>query len=94
MKIELVTCHTVLISMLMMPEKFSRAIASYKATAPNVDHEGVIGYLEVSVEFEVRDLEAFTALYRDAYLYPTERAEWYHFIRNGIDKFNPGEYNG
>ena len=91
MKFETTLCHTTLLSMLMMPEKFSRAVSSYTCTAPDVDLEGVNGYMEVKGVFHVKDLEAFTQLWKDAYVYPSDRATWYHFIRSGIHKFSDKE---
>ena len=93
MKLEVVLCHSTLISMLLMPEKFHRAVSSYSCTAPAMDIEGVAGYMEVKATFNVRDLDAFTKLYNEAYVYPSERREWYHFISRGIDKFDPSQYN-
>jgi hypothetical protein len=88
MKFEATICHTHLMSMLLMPEQFQRAISSYTATSPDVANEGFNGYMEVKVSFVVRDLEAFTELYKQGYVFPSDRSQWYQFIKNGIDKFN------
>lgn len=93
MKFEVTLCHSTLLSMLMMPEKLFRAVSSYSCTVPAMDLEGFAGYMEVKATFIVKDLEAFTKLWNDAYLYPSERTEWYHFIARGIDKFDPSQYN-
>lgn len=33
------------------------------ATTPNIEHEGVAGYIETVVTFHIKDLELFTSLY-------------------------------
>lgn len=92
MKFETTLCHSTLLSMLMMPEKFQRAVSSYTCTAPDVDAEGFNGYMEVKAIFNIKDLDAFNKLWHDAYVYPSERSQWYHFIARGIDKFDPSKY--
>lgn len=83
MKLITKMCHTHLMSMLFWPEKFQKAIASYTSTAPDFEGEGFNGYMEVEVEFEIRDLEAFAQLYHASYKLPSDRAQWYHNIKNG-----------
>ena len=68
--------------MLMLPELFQRAVSKYTATAPDVEHEGFTGYMETKVTFELRDLEQFNVLWQKSYVFPSDRAQWYHFIRN------------
>lgn len=91
MKLEVTICHSMLLSMLMMPERFQRAVNSYTCTAPDVEREGFIGYMEVRAEFDIKDLDGFTKLWNDAYVYPSDRAQWYHFIKSGVEKFDKGE---
>jgi hypothetical protein len=79
--------------MLLMPQKFQRAVSSYTCSAPDVDNEGFAGYMEVKAIFHIKDLDAFNNLWKDAYVYPSERAEWYYFIARGIDKFDPSAFN-
>jgi hypothetical protein len=67
-----------------MPEKFQQAVSEYKSTAPDYANEGFNGYMEVDVEFSIRDLERFAHLYSESYKLPSDRSEWYHKIRNGI----------
>ena len=76
-----------------MPERFNRAVASYTCTAPDMASEPFAGYMEVKGTFIIKDLAAFTELWNDAYVYPSERVEWYHFIARGIDKFDPSIFN-
>jgi hypothetical protein len=82
MKIEIKTCHSILVAMLILPEEFQRAVRSYTATAPNVEHEGMLGYVETVVTFHVNDLEAFTTLYSKARNLCTP--EWYNQVKNGL----------
>jgi hypothetical protein len=87
MKFETKMCHSQLLSMLWMPEEFARAVDSYTATAPDMQGEGFNGYMEVKATFYVKELKAFTDLWHKSYVYPSDRATWYHVIKNGIDKF-------
>ncbi len=87
MKFDAKMCHTHLLSMLMMPKKFQQAIQSYSATAPDVENEGFNGYMETNVTFIVKDLDMFSALWKESYVYPSDRQRWYHMICNGIDNF-------
>lgn len=84
MKIINTMCHSHLLSMLLTPEKFQAAVVSYKASAPDVTNEGMSGYMETTVEFEVRDLERFSKLFQQSKTYPSDRSKWYHTIRKGI----------
>lgn len=69
-------------SMLLMPDKFCNAIQNYSATAPDMAHEGMNGYMEVEASFYIKDLRAFTDLWYDAYKFPSDRASWYHDLKN------------
>ena len=84
MKLEVVMCHATLMSMLLRPEELQHAVTSYSATTPDVEHEGFNGYIETKVTFFIKDLERFTQLYNSAYVFPSERTEWYHMIKRGL----------
>mgnify|MGYP006299486511 CR=1 FL=1 len=88
MKFQTKMCHSHLMSMLLMPEKFQGAVVSYHATAPDVDNEEFNGYMEVDATFIIKDLTKFGELWQEGYVYPSDRAKWYNGIRRGLDKFN------
>jgi hypothetical protein len=83
MKLQTKMCHTQLMSMLMVPAKFQRAITKFSSTAPDVDNEGFTGYMEVDVVFDIKDIQAFTELFQDSYVFPSDRVEFYHKLKNG-----------
>lgn len=87
MKLKTVVCHTHLMSMLLQPEKFQNAITSYTASSPDVANEGFNGYMEVTVEFCIKDLAKFTALYDESRVFPSDRAAWYNVIRSSMIRF-------
>ena len=84
MKITETMCHSHLLSMLVQAEEFQRAVLKYQATAPDVSSDGMAGYMETKVEFEVLSLSRFAKLYENSRVYPTDRAKWYSMIRNGV----------
>lgn len=84
MKLEVQMCHATLMSMLLRPEEMENAVHSYSATTPNVHAEGFNGYIETNVTFMIKDLEAFSKLYKSAYVYPSDRTKWYYKIKNGF----------
>lgn len=88
MNLKTTMCHATLLSMLFMPERFSRAVRKYNASAPDIEHEGFNGYMETHVEFEIKDLDEFNSLWKDAAKVPTDRTEWYWKVRNGHFKSN------
>lgn len=77
-------CHSHLLSMLLQPEEFQVCVESYTATAPDVAMEGMNGYMETNVTFEVKDLARFSKLYQESYVFPSDRAKWYGTVKNGI----------
>jgi hypothetical protein len=87
MKLKTVLCHTHLMSMLLQPEKFQNAITSYTASSPDVANEGFNGYMEVIVEFYVKDLARFTTLYDESRVFPSDRTAWYNAIRSSMIRF-------
>lgn len=84
MNIEVTMCYSQLMSMLLQPEEFSKAIVRYTSSAPNIEHEGMNGYMETVVKFEVKNLAEFSKLYDGSYIFPSDRAKWYHTVRNGM----------
>lgn len=53
--------------MQLQGDRFSKAISKVELTAPDYAHEGINGYLETKVTFEVRDLTEFSKLYSSSY---------------------------
>lgn len=88
MKFKVTLCHSHLMSMLLQPEKFEAAISSYTATSPNIQFEGFNGYMEVHVEFNVKDLTRFSTLYEESRVFPSDRTQWYHLIRSSMAGFD------
>lgn len=88
MKLTCTMCHSHLMSMLLQPEKFQRAVRKYTATGPDIQYEGIAGYMETGVEFDIASLKEFTELFEDSYTYPSNRTEWYNAIKNGILSMN------
>ena len=78
--------------MMLMPELLQRATTSYTSTSPDMKNEEFLGYMEIKATFVVRDLEAFNELWNKSYVYPSERADWYHFIKTNVAKC--GNENG
>lgn len=88
MKIETTMCHSHLVSMMIMPELMERAITDYTATSPDIQGEGFNGYMDVRATFTIRDIDAFTELWNKSYVYPSDRAEWYKFVKDNVKHCN------
>lgn len=84
MKLSTKMCHSHLMSMLLQPERMERAVSQYHATTPAVSLEGMTGYMETKVEFEIRSLSEFTQLYESSQTFPSRRDQWYHTVRQAI----------
>ena len=80
MKLSVTTCYSHILFVQLQGEKFSNAISSFKLTSPNFSAEGFNGYIEVTVEFELRSLTSFAEIYDSWYEYP-RRSEFYADIR-------------
>lgn len=66
MKILEKMCYTHL-SWLQRQEKFLKSINSVKFSKPLIDFEGIAGYIETDVEFEVIDIKLFAEIYYNYY---------------------------
>lgn len=84
MKLEIVMCHTTLMSMLLRPEELQNAVDSYTASSPDIKNEGFNGYMETKVTFHIKDLEKFSALYKSAYVFPSDRTAWYYKVKSSF----------
>jgi len=85
MKIEVVMCHSHLLSMLLQPKRLEAAVVSYTATKPLVSFEGMAGYIETTVTFNVANLSEFTKLFEDSRSYPSNQTRWYHTLLKEIN---------
>lgn len=80
MKLSVTTCYSHILFMQLHGEKFANAICFAKISSPNFDAEGFNGYIEVTAEFEIKNLATFTEIYNSWYAYP-KRSEFYADIR-------------
>lgn len=69
MKLSVTTCYSHLLYMQMQGPLFQQAVSSVIFTSPRFDHEGLAGYIETTITFEIHDLKVFTKLYTDWYTY-------------------------
>jgi len=70
--------------MLSQTKEFEQAIFKYSASSPAYQYEGVAGYIETIVTFEIRDLEKFSNLYNQYNKLPN-RDIWYYNICKQAD---------
>lgn len=82
MKIEVKTCYSHLLWMQLQGKIFSTAIESFTCSRPLFEFEGVSGYIEVTINFNIRELSAFAELWSGWYTY-TDRTNFYHKISSG-----------
>lgn len=82
MKLEATLCQSQLLSMLLQPELFYRAVTKYEATSPDMNGEGFNGYMEVKATFYVKNLASFNDLWEKSYKLPSDRCKWYHTVKN------------
>lgn len=68
--------------LLLQGESFQRAVCSYTSTSPDFAHEGVAGYVEVVLTFEIKDLEVFTKIWYGWYKCE-DRTGLYHKMKEG-----------
>ena len=68
MKLTVNTCYTRVLHVLCSGPEYAQAVFSMRTiNGPNHDLEGMSGYIEVEVEFNIRDLARFTALWESWY---------------------------
>lgn len=82
MNIEITMCYSQLMSMLLQPEEFSKAVTKFTSSSPNIEHEGMNGYMETVVKFEVKSLAVFSDLYDRTLVY--SNPSWYKSVRDGL----------
>jgi len=77
MKILVTTCYSHLLYMILQGEKFQHAVYKYSSSSPDFQHEGVLGYVEVKLDIDIKNLESFAELWSSWYIAPNS-AEFYH----------------
>ena len=82
MNIEVTMCYSQLMSMLLQPEEFSKAVTKFTSSSPNIEHEGMNGYMETVVKIEVRSLANFSNLYDKTLV--CSNPSWYRSVRDGL----------
>lgn len=82
MELSVNMCHSHLMSMLLQPERFNDAVTSYTATTPQMQYEGMAGYMEVDAVFKIKNLTLFAKLWEDSYTFPSDRSAWYHKVKS------------
>lgn len=82
MKLEATLCNSQLLSMLLQPELFHRAVSKYEATSPDMQGEGFNGYMEVKATFYIKNLAEFNNLWEKSYKLPSDRCDWYHKVKS------------
>jgi hypothetical protein len=64
MKLTVNTCYTRVLHLLCSGEDYSQAVFSMRTiNGPKFEYEGMAGYIETEVEFNIRDLAKFTELW-------------------------------
>lgn len=69
MKLVIKTCYSRVLWVLCAGEPYSQAVSQMSITrGPHFEHEGVVGYIETDVVFEIKDLRKFTDIWESWYL--------------------------
>lgn len=66
MKIEDIFDYCRLLYLMQLP-KYYQAVAKTEFTSPEVDYEGIAGYIETKVVFYIKDLSLFAELNNQCY---------------------------
>lgn len=74
MKIIDTTCYSHILYLQTRGERFKQAINKLAITyGPAFDHEGMAGYIETTVEIEVKDLKVFSDIWLEWYNLPGDK---------------------
>lgn len=69
MKLTIKTCYSRVLWVMFAGEAYSQAVSQMSITSgPHFEHEGVAGYIETEVVFEIKDLKKFTDIWESWYL--------------------------
>lgn len=63
MKLETTMCYSRLLFILDSGKCLEAAISKLEMSRPDLQHEGLAGYIETKVTFYISDLQAFTNIY-------------------------------
>ena len=66
-------------------EYFQKAVDSVSYTSPRFDFEGMAGYIETTITFQIKDLEIFSKLYKEWY-YSPHRDYYYRLAKTGLNE--------
>lgn len=83
MKLIVTTCYSHLMYMQLRAEHYQKAVDSVSYTTPRFDFEGIAGYIETTITFQIKDLETFTKLYMGWYS-SSNRDYYYRLVKTGI----------
>jgi hypothetical protein len=84
MKITDTTCYSHLLYLQTRGERFKQAIHKLSITyGPAFDHEGMAGYIETTIEIEVKDLRTFTDIWLEWYNLPTDKRNQMYNLAKG-----------
>lgn len=87
MKLTVTTCYSHILHLMMQGENYSLAINDMKMSTPGHTHEGITGYIETNVEFQIRDLALFSKLWYSWYnLEDDVRNTLYTMAKGGFGK--------
>lgn len=71
------TCYTHLMWMLTFrSHEFSKAVHKYECSSPRFDFEGMAGYVECNISFDIKDLVLFAKIFNEWYT-AKNRSEFY-----------------
>lgn len=83
MLLKLTTCYSRILYIMSKISVYSKAINHIKVDRPLFEHEGVAGYVETTVEIEIRDLALFSELWESWFLLSdNQRQNWYYIAKN------------
>jgi len=78
-QIELNIPLSTLISILLLPDQYHRAIERFECRTPFATEMPI----QCAVTFTVKNKKLFTSLMKNALTYPKDRAQWEQFITTG-----------
>lgn len=79
MKLITNTCYSHIIYMQQQPALWNEAIHKAHIGKPDFNAEGIAGYIQTDIEFEIANIEAFSKLWMSWYTEETtERNQLYH----------------
>jgi hypothetical protein len=84
MKITETTCYSHLLYLQTRGERFKHAIDKLTIKqGPAFDFEGVAGYIETSIEIEIKDLQIFTDIWLEWYKLPSDKRNQLYSLAKG-----------